>query len=368
MNQAPDISYMLFYIFVFFLLLAFKCITKKDLVLGKIIFIFLFVLSAFRGPNVGDDTINYFFNDLQSADFDINSNVKYSFEITYQYVSRMIYFLGLPSNCIIFFLSFITFYFLDLSARRLKINLTDISFYYYATLLFFISLNISRQMAAVSVVLLAYTYLIDKNEKKRFFFFPLMLFAASIHISAIIFMAIYLLRYLPEIRYYDKKILVFTCFVALFLLLMASKERILETLVPYLAMWELYDNESLTYISLSDTTIVSFIVHFSKLIINVSVLLWLNKTNQNKVLQHLFFITIIASILFAVIVGNMLRLLYYLQIVCLIAYSLFFSYDRIRKNKKAQLLFLYFILVSFVHIFACLRGDTYQIIPYYFFF
>ena len=358
---------MCFYLSIFFILLFVKFISKRGAFLGSVLLFFLFVISAFRGPTVGDDTINYFYNNLREVGFDTGSTDSYSFEITYQFLAASIREVGLPSNTILFFLSFITFFFIYLSAKKTRVRLTELCFFFYSTLLFFLSLNIARQMAAVAIVLYALTFLMDKNKRWNLLFFPFILFASSIHISSIVCLLFYLIKFVPAFNLWNRKVIIFCSFIILFVVVMVNRNRIIDTILPYMTLWELYNRDNMMGLRASDTTLASFIVSFGRMIINVYILLWLNKTKQKEV-QHIFFLAIVSSIVFTVLIGNLLRMQYYVQIIYLIVYSWFFSYERILKSPSTRVVFLIFIFISFIQLYACLRTDTYQLIPYKFFF
>ena len=354
---------MFFYIFLYLILLAVKLISVYRKGLEYFLFMVLFLLSALRGSMVGNDTIGYFNNNLRALEFDLESNDSYSFEITYQWVANVIRDYGLPSYYILFFLSFITFLFLFLGTKRHRLVLSDISFFYYALIFYFLSIHISRQMAAISIVFWAYSFLEEKGVKSLLFFFAIVM-AATIHVSAFFFLVLFFLRFMPRFNIYKVSTLVSFFLFGLFFFSQFSRTYIQNSLLPYLDIIEIYDRSSLTFVEASNTTFVSFFVGLVKLVINIYVLLWLSRYRYYN-LSYIFLLAIVMTIVMNVMYGNITRLQYYFQIVYLVAYSLFFSRTRLR-NSQTKFLFYLFVLSSFAQVFACLRSDPYEIIPYRF--
>lgn len=354
---------MSFYLYIFFILLLVKLLPKNKIT-GILVILVLFALSAFRGENVGDDTWNYFNNILRETEFDMSSLDSYSFEISYQAVTKNIRYSGLPSYYVLWFLSAVTFIFLTLGVKRLKLGYADAVFFYYATILFFLSLNISRQMAGVSICFYGYTFLIEKGWK-RLIFIPLVLLAASIHFSAIIFSLLFIIMFIPDIHFGKTKWLIGLFLLSLFVLVFVFKNQIVGVLTPYTLIFDIYDSASLTSIRAGEATLPSFITGFVRLVINIFVLIWLNKKGYYK-LSYIFLIALLVSIVFNVLISNVVRLQYYLQIIYITAYSLYFSSQELKKSASRIIAFLCFIMVSLLQIYSCLRYDPFEIVPYYF--
>ncbi len=177
----------------------------KNKRVGFVLLVMLFFLSAFRGENVGNDTLNYMdANSIQYrgtvlADF---SNFEFNdlgnkVEILNNLVCKIIYVSGVNTRWIIYFYTFATLLFLMLSFIRFRVSLSYGLVFYVLLSFFFYSLTAARQLTAVSILLYAYSYL-QCQDKKRFRFFFWVVVASSIHSFSIFFILIYFVRLLPK--------------------------------------------------------------------------------------------------------------------------------------------------------------------------
>ena len=177
----------------------------KNKRVGFVLLVILFFLSAFRGENVGNDTINFMdANSIQYkgtvlADF---SNFKFGdlgnkVEILNNLVCKIIYVNGVNTRWIIYFYTFVTLLFLVLSFKRFRVSLSYGLVFYVLLSFFFFSLTAARQLSAVSILLYAYSYL-QCQDKKRFRFFFWLAVASLIHSFSIFFILIYFVRLLPK--------------------------------------------------------------------------------------------------------------------------------------------------------------------------
>lgn len=154
-------------------------------------FFFLFVLSAFRAPSIGNDTQNY---------IDIFQNISYltasetRYEIGYIYLNRLI-FDYISESYRIFFIITSAFIFFSFGRFILKYSkmpwLSLIIFMYYG----FFSFAISglRQSIAMAICTYAVSALIDN---KKILSFLLVCCASLFHSSAILFIVILIFPYL----------------------------------------------------------------------------------------------------------------------------------------------------------------------------
>lgn len=203
---------MLIYIIVLvvFLILfkSFKPQNKTAIILGGII---LFTLSAFRGIDVGTDTIHYLYR-FESP----NTHYK-AFEFVWYGLNTFIYnntrdfqLLLVISSLIIvggFCLG------ISKSSKNYVFSLILFFLFYY----FFESLNIVRQYMAMSIIFLAATYFSDfSNKRKLLYFLFLVFFAASIHTSAIFALVIPFINFLSIRRFSVVILLVASLIIGLF--------------------------------------------------------------------------------------------------------------------------------------------------------
>lgn len=194
-------SYAWYYIFpiIIAILATFGYKNKK---VGYLIFFLLFFFNIFRGDGVGNDTANYMrWDRIQYR----GGNLKIGFtgledlgnkyEIIDILINRLVYSFGLNPRCVITIYSLITFIFFGLGVKRYKANLSLCCLFYVLFNLFFFSLTAARQMAAVSVLLYAYSYIIPKNRDIAKFLF-LVFLAGMIHMSAIFMILLLPLSYI----------------------------------------------------------------------------------------------------------------------------------------------------------------------------
>lgn len=137
------------------------------------------------------------------ATFSFTDVLSYNVETSYSlinYFSNLIF----PSHIWIVFMitSFITLYFFieGLSYFERDISLS-LSLYIYFMFYFFPSLNIQRQMLAVSIIIFAYKFIIEKKFWKYLFF---IVFAMSFHRASIIALTFYFLNF-KRGKYYQMK-------------------------------------------------------------------------------------------------------------------------------------------------------------------
>lgn len=193
---------MLFYIIFFIFIIYVGIKHQDDEKIGLLIFLLLFIFSAFRGEMVGTDTSHYIqwqigFSGIESESLKSISDISRNTEFLFFYLQDFIYKNSLSPQFIIIFFSLITFVFIYLSCKKLYINLALASVFllviYYLT-----SFNISRQFAAASIILYAYSFLLSELNKKNIIIYVLLVAAATlIHTSCMFAIAVPLLMFIP---------------------------------------------------------------------------------------------------------------------------------------------------------------------------
>ncbi len=189
---------MLFY-FIFPLVLLFlSVIGIKSKRMGFFIFILLLFFSMFRGDKVGTDTIHYI--DAASSSYQALQYIgdavvgSPNFELVYFAVTYIIYSNDLNPRLIIYFFSFVTIFFLFLSAKRFKVSFSLLALFYVFLGYYFLSFNIARQLAAMSVAVYGLSFLKEETNK-RFLFFVWVIIASLIHNVVIVVSLVYFLKY-----------------------------------------------------------------------------------------------------------------------------------------------------------------------------
>ena len=348
------------YIFIYIVCLLSVLTYPKTDYMGILILFLLCFISMFRGETVGIDTENYY-NNLFSADYSTELVVSnHDFEFFFIGFCDFVRNYGLDPRCCLYFLSFITFLFLGLTARGHDVSLTYVCFFYLLFNDYALSLNIARQMAVCSIVLYAYSYLEFYNYRK-YFFFLFILLASSIHASAIFFSVLFFIRNISFHRYIPElKLLVIA--IVTYASLQFFKTFILDRILNSLGLISIYsalgEDTSSTTLSL-----FGFFYRMIGVIIGVHVFSELKDVCWNKILD-VFLVGIFIRILLSPFYGNIGRLGLYLYITDVIVFSLYFLYYYKRSDNLRLVEFLCVVFYYSIEYFGVLVGNTYETVPY----
>ena len=209
---------MAFYVILTLLMGFVVLFNRRGKRIGYLLLFILFFLSAFRGDEVGHDTLNYMDADyikhrgttltelrgLEITDF--GSQV----EVLNNYMCKIIYELQLNPRFLIVFYSLIMMIFLSLSARRFQISLPFLLSFFVLQGLYLESFNVARQLCATSVILYAVSFL-KYSDKRRNSFFIWMTAATLLHSFSVIFFSLYFLYKIPQVPNYVIFLLYLSC-------------------------------------------------------------------------------------------------------------------------------------------------------------
>lgn len=174
---------MLIYYLLLLLVLLFSLKPKSNISLFIIFCCLLFVASQ-RGISVGTDTENYY--DLYKDPDYVLQSVK-GIEYGWLLLDYIAYYIFGSYKILLFFSSFLSLFFVFLAVKRGVPNKPLYAIAFYILLYFYCSsLNIMRQSIALSIILLAYTYLNDKRWKYYMIVFGAILFHSSAIIALLI--------------------------------------------------------------------------------------------------------------------------------------------------------------------------------------
>lgn len=201
----------------------------------------LFILKAFRDFSVGTDTINYkiYFERLSRGGIATK-------EIGFNFLNQLVIDSGGDMRVLMIIISLLTLVPLAYICQKYSPKPAFSLFLYYNLYIYFYSFNISRQVMAVSIVLLGVGYLV-KNKKALFC--CIVLLASTIHVTALISLPLIFLDKIPD----NKKLyisLVFGSFVIGYIFA--------HPILDYVAKLSGYDSYLLTReaISATSTTLV----------------------------------------------------------------------------------------------------------------
>ena len=317
----------------------------------------LFFISFFRGETIGDDTINYMTYDIRMAPTGIKQ-----FEYLFHFVHSLIPVLG--RYTVIEFFTITTFVFIILSCKRYGVRPVMAFFFFVIFKYFNISLNVSRQFAAASVLLYAYSFL-DEKGKKKLWFFLLILLAGGIHAPAYFFSLAFLLGLIPnKTNLSNGKQLIIL--ILLYLLLDVY-------LAPLFSNWaqsfdmvglESYSNYFEQAENLEKGSFNGMVLRYGTIGLNIFIyykLLCLKSKIKHPIVLPLFAIAILVSAFLTQFYGNLGRLQYYLTMINIIAYSYYFTYTQ--TNRKTIVLLAIFVFWGSNYIWDLQQGSFWTV-PY----
>lgn len=220
---------MAFYILLFsFVILTSLCFPQNKKV-GMLWLFVLCFLSMFRADSVGTDTFAYMDVGGMLYSYGFNSGDSLfgkSSELITVALYLIMYYFSLPPRLAIIFFSLLTFLFLYLSLKKLKLSygigiVTFLVFFYLS------SFNIARQICACSIVLYASTYLIENT--KRYLFFVFVALASFIHAASILGVSLFFVSFVKNLPFSRRQLT--NIAIVLFLFNMISPFNVIEMLV-----------------------------------------------------------------------------------------------------------------------------------------
>lgn len=182
---------MILYYIVFLLSISsFVFPQKKGKLLSWMAFALMFIMTFYRDSTVGTDTINY----LMYSDDHRQSEYIVNFILILMYS-------GVPDNRgIICVTSLVTFIFSGLCVYKYKIDVRYFVLFFFLCNIFIMGMNISRQIAAVSIIAYFVPFVNSFSTKKNLLFFVGIALAYGFHYSSIFCILLY-----PILRYVDIK-------------------------------------------------------------------------------------------------------------------------------------------------------------------
>ncbi|UJL45811.1 EpsG family protein [Virgibacillus sp. NKC19-16] len=139
---------------------------------------------------IGTDYSNYLegFFEINSPIFDVDT------EYLFLGINKIVGYLGLDFQFVLFITSFITTLFIYLALKRYKASLNiGIGMFVYMMMYYQISFNAIQQIAAMAILLFSIHYI---NERKFIKFTLLVVIAVGFHETAILFYPLYFLHFL----------------------------------------------------------------------------------------------------------------------------------------------------------------------------
>jgi len=198
---------MIYFIFLSYLLLLSSIPNRNQGILLTLFAIVLIFLSGFRAIDVGTDTIHY------KTYFDrIASGENLSVEIGWITLNKIIQLFDGSYQLLVFLVSLLTIIPIYFTLKKHSVNPLFSLFLYFTLYFYFYSFNISRQTLAISFVLLAFTYLLNK---KKVVYILLILLASTFHTSALITLPLLFVHKIPDIKIIYVVSIVIAAFIGL---------------------------------------------------------------------------------------------------------------------------------------------------------
>jgi len=313
----------------------------------------------FRAVTVGSDTINYYNNQFY-GEFKLDFTSNYELEWIFQLASAFIRQNGLAPQWCLYLLSIVTYLFLYLSFRRYSKqtggSLILILLFYFIFDFYSLSFNIARQVAAISILLYAYSFLY-KNTR---LFLIYVILAAGFHVSSLLYLFLYFIRKF-DISIIKTKSLVITSYVIL-IIVFISKIFIWDIILLMFPELSLYEN-LLEDTKIGSFSIFSFFLESFRLAIGLYVLIGLKRHRIDRYNTLLFF-ALISVIFMDSFFGNVTRIFYGISIIRVVCFAALFSQKILTKTDK--FVFVFSILFYGLFTLSSLNNGAYEIVPYEF--
>lgn len=348
--------YLLFFAAIFF---AWACPPKS----GKwFLFFLMLAMSMFRGMNVGgDDTIAYYNNSFDH-EFSLESTLSYDLEFLFVWWTNFIREHHLNPRWCLYSLSLIQFIFLYLSSKRFKVGLEKVLFFFLLLNYYYLSLEISRQLASNAILLYAYSFLIEE-DKKKYWFFPLVILAASIHLTSILALPFFVCILYKPPTFKRLGNLGFVIVAVVFIFMQSYGAKFSEMLISRVDLLAFYQHLGEETEAASGSSLVGFIVQLIKIEFIYYVYIKIARSDHHLI-ANILFVSLVMTIVLSPIVGNINRMVILAGIVQVIAYPLLLEQTYIPRKEKQ----LFLISVTVFWGAVCLRdlaAGNYFLAPYY---
>lgn len=348
---------MFFYVLLF-LLLIFSIIRHPD---NKKIGVFwiciLCFLSMFRAESVGTDTANYtnFSNEISELIIDKNTDFEIGrmLEISYLSLKNWLYGNDYSPRLLICVMSIVTFLFLFLTLKRMRLSY-GIGVLVFTILFYLASFNIARQICACSIILYSYTFLFEKDNK-RYFFFLYIFLATSFHASSILYLTLYIFRYIKTGKFKTTTLAYFA--ICLFLINMIYPLPISEWLISSfssISYVRIYSERSVT----SSLSIIGILYSFIQIFPCILVFIKCNKEKLNTQ-DFIFYLSIISLILFSTANSDFARIFLPLQIFQVLYITNLYVEKRLKKSP----FYLFVALKTLLVLYGASTGSG-EVVPY----
>ncbi len=309
----------------------------NDKVFLIISFIILFILVALRETNIGNDTIEYIklFENCAKYKWDL-LNTSSRFEAGYTIFNIILSYISSSTRFFMIIMSLIVNYSVY---KFLKSNSKNylFSIIIYINLLFFYqSMTMIRQCLAMSIILLAFKYV---KEKQLFKYILMVILASCFHITAIVGILIYPIYHL---KINKKRILLLTIATIIISILL---EWILPSISVITNRFNYYD---LQVGEAKLANIILFLIYLVFTVFAAFIVINNNKKKDNSSNDFYIYVFIISAILYAISINApiLARIGHYIAIYSIIAIPNII-YQNINKKILLYELIISLFLISY---------------------
>lgn len=329
------------YIFIFFALLILSFQKYNKYVYGGTLLI-LFLMAGLRDDIIGNDTHSY--KDIYRW---ISDGILYSIEPSWYFLNQLVALFNGHFTVILFVASLLTLMPICIIGFRSGYNPQMILFFYYALYAYLNSFNLMRQLLAVSLVLLAYSYI---QNKKKYFLWTLL--AVSFHFSAIIS----LLALPIEKKYLNKQYILKALFLSFILGCLLNDTVFSVVTGPYARYLDGnfgYRENFISSLLMAIFMNLLFLFSFSTIKDSFKQTIW----------TKVFFVGILVmNATLQLKLGT--RLILYLTMSQVVFYTIYIYNNKFKNKRTAVLIVLLYVLIIFLKILILGNQSEYSVYPY----
>lgn len=356
-------AYVVYTLLLIFLLLTSSLYSKVAPNRRSIVLILsIFVCSVVIGLryNVGVDFLNYeyiythqYFDEVENG---------------YALLNKVLYSLGLSSSSIFILVAFLQLFFFAKGVESLSPKYLPFAFFFYfATLYFFLSLNVLRQTLTFSIFVFSIRFIVNKQLIK---YILTILLASTIHKSALTLLPFYFI--INNDWLLKHRIIQIAGYITTYIMALILSEYIwsnFETLAVISGYADYAD--SLTTISEIEWAKEGGLGVYLWMLIDLWVILYYSKLRDTSPTKHdvaFYNLYYVGLLLTNIIAGSYLdRANIYFQNFRILVYAIFFYEVFMRKNKIAhRIIAIAVILVLIIFFYMGIYNKASQCAPFQF--
>jgi len=325
----------IFYLLSVFLLVGAFVNSKRQKPFMFFSFVVLFVLSGFRDSSVGTDTAAY-----EELFLHLSKGGTIIQEVGWRFLNKVVIYFDGEFQHVLMLSSLLTLIPIFYISKKYSLNPMLSIFLYFAFYIYLQSFNITRQTLAVSVIFMAYPFLLNR---KPLFFILLVCLASAFHLTALICLPLIFVDKIPDKKLIYLALMAFSMIISVFLSDLII--RYLSRIIGYEHYLDIFGIEELA-------------VGYYLVVLNAFFLFVLFTARNRGLLFKLFFIyVVLANLMVKVPFGY--RLIYYFTVIQVL-YLPYFVYNNKLKPRDVA----FGIVVFYAYLVFYRSAGNGGIIPY----